>query len=108
MPISLDELRVILKTIAPSYRDSAPTTAEYPHIIYEFVNEIPKRASNKVLFDMPLYQVAYITNGVESELKALKKALNDNEIIYDQFMQIPYDENDDTITQFITYVRCIE
>ncbi|MGQ7172348.1 hypothetical protein ACUOCP_43105, partial [Escherichia sp. R-CC3] len=51
----------------PVYRDEAPTIANYPYIVYEFVNEQHKRASNKVLKDMPLYQIAVITNGTEKD-----------------------------------------
>ena len=66
MQISFPELRDIMKKSGiPVSRDSAPTTASYPYIVYEFVNEQQKRASNKVIKDMPLYQIAVITNGTE-------------------------------------------
>jgi hypothetical protein len=109
MPINFQQLRSIMKSSGiPVYRDEAPSTANYPYIIYEFVNEQHKRASNKVLYDMPLYQIAFITKGVESELKPLKDAFNKNGISYERFEAYPYDENDDTVIQFITYVRCIK
>ncbi len=90
------------------YRDSAPSNAKYPYIIYEFVNEPQRRASSKVFASMPLYQIAYITKGIESELETLKNAFNENQVSYDVFTGVPYDENDDTVTQFITYVRCVQ
>lgn len=99
-----------MKSLEPGikiYRDEAPSTATYPYIIYEFVNEQHKRASNKVLYDMPLYQIAFITQGVESELKPLKDVFNINGVSYEPFTASDYDENDSTITQFITYVRCL-
>lgn len=64
MQINFQQLRTIMKKSGiPVYRDNAPTTAKYPYIVYEFVNEQHKRASNKVLKSMPLYQVAVITKG---------------------------------------------
>ena len=109
MIISFEQLRAILKSTGVNvYRDKASSNAEYPYIVYEFVSEPQRRASSKVFASMPLYQIAYITNGVESELASLKQALNDNKVNYDTFSATPYDENDDTITQYVTYVRCIE
>lgn len=108
MPINLQQLRIILKSTGINvYRDEAPSSAEYPYIIYEFVNEQYKRASRKVFADMPLYQIAYITEGVESDLRPLKDVLNRHAVQYDSFTSAPYDENDKKITQFITYVRCV-
>lgn len=108
MPINLEKLRAILKSTGINvYRDDAPSNANYPYIIYEFVNEQHKRASRKVFADMPLYQVAYITSGIESELSELKRVMNENCVEYASFTSAPYDENDLEITQFITYVRCV-
>ncbi|PGW64307.1 hypothetical protein COE18_06640 [Bacillus cereus] len=109
MQISFQELREIMKKSGiPVYRDSAPTTAKYPYIVYEFVNEQQLRASNKVLKSMPLYQIAVITNGNEKDYEPLKAVFNKVGVSYSQFDGMGYDENDDTITQFITYVRCIQ
>lgn len=108
MQINFEQLRTLMKQSGlPVYRDEAPTTAKYPYIVYEFVNEQHKRASNKVLQDMPLYQIAVITNGTEKDYKPLKVVFNEAGVSYSQFDGMGYDENDDTITQFITYVRCI-
>lgn len=92
----------------PTYRDEAPSAAKYPYIVYEFVNEQSVRASNKVLRSLPLYQIAIITDGIEDDIKPLKKVFNSNGVVYSQFTSGGYDENDDTITQFITYVRCVD
>lgn len=92
----------------PVYRDGAPTTAKYPYIVYEYVNEKQKRTSNKVIKSMPLYQIAVITNGTESDYETLKRVFHEHEVSYDMFFGMPYDENDDTVTQFITYVRCAQ
>ena len=108
MQINFQQLRSILKEVGiPVYRDGAKTDEEYPFIAYEFVNEQHKRASSKVWKSMPLYQIAFVTTGTESEYEPLKVKFDENNIEYSQFTGVPYDENDDTITQFITYVRCV-
>lgn len=89
------------------YRDSEPSTAVYPYIVYEYVNETHKRSSNKLLKSMPLYQIAVITKGTESDYEPLKVVFNKHGVEYSMFEGLPYDENDDTITQFITNVRCV-
>ncbi|OBZ60092.1 hypothetical protein BAQ45_11540 [Bacillus pacificus] len=107
MQISFQQLRDIMKKSGiPVYRDDAPTGAKYPYIVYEFVNEQHKRASSKVMKSMPLYQIAVITNGTEKDYEPLKVVFNESGVSYSQFDGMGYDENDDTITQFITYVRC--
>ncbi|MED2404279.1 hypothetical protein P4W51_30835 [Bacillus thuringiensis] len=109
MQINFEQLRSLMKKSGiPVSRDSAPTGGDYPYIVYEFVNEQQKRASNKVLKDMPLYQIAVITNGTEKDYEPLKAVFNEVGVSYSQFDGMGYDENDDTITQFITYVRCIQ
>ncbi|MEC0282324.1 hypothetical protein [Terribacillus saccharophilus] len=108
MSISFQELRKVMKSSGiPVFRDAASTDAKYPYIVYEFVNETQKRASSHVHYSMPLYQITLITKGTESDYEPLKKAFNENKVEYAQFDGLPYDENDDTITQFITYVRCV-
>ncbi|MBP1917186.1 hypothetical protein J2Z23_004171 [Lederbergia galactosidilyticus] len=109
MQISLQQLRDIMKESGiPVHRDGAPTTAEYPYIVYEYVNETHKRVSNKVIKSLPLYQIAVITAGTESDYEPLKEVFNKYGVSYDMFFGIPFDENDDTITQFITNVRCVQ
>lgn len=108
MQISFQQLRTIMKQSGMNvYRDEAPTNAPYPYVIYEFVNEQHKRSSNKVFADMPLYQIAIITKGIETDIQPLKDVFNSNGISYEQFTSAMYDENDSTVTQFITYVRCV-
>jgi hypothetical protein len=108
MQINFQQLRSIMKESGlPVYRDEAPTTAVYPYIIYEFVNEMHKRSSSRILKSMPLYQIAVITKGTESDYEPLKKAFDSKSVEFSGFVGIPYDENDDTITQFITMVRCV-
>ena len=109
MIVNLEQLRSIMKESGLNvYRDEAPITQAYPYIIYEFVNEQHKRASNKVWSNMPLYQISLITDGVETDLKPLKDAFNKYGVNYEQFTCIPFDENDEKVIQFITNVRCID
>lgn len=89
------------------YRDEPPTTAVYPYIVYEYVNETHKRSSSKVWKSLPLYQIAVITDGIETDYEPLKELFNQYGVEYSMFEGIPYDENDASITQFITYVRCV-
>lgn len=108
MLINLEQLRAIMKESGLAvYRDSPSTTATYPYIVYEYVNETHKRASNKVLLSMPMYQVSVITDGIESDYEPLKNVFDKHGVVYSQFIGYPYDENDDTVTQFITNVRCV-
>lgn len=109
MQINFQQLRTIMKESGMSvYRDDAPTTAKYPYIVYEFVNEIHKRSSSKVLKSLPLYQIAVITDGTETDYEPLKAVFNAYGVQYGQFEGMPYDENDSTVTQFITLVRCVQ
>lgn len=108
MQINFQQLRAIMKESGMSvFRDEAPTKAKYPYIIYEFVNEIQKRSSSKVLKSMPLYQIAVITDGTEQDYEPLKAVFNRRGVVYSQFEGYPYDENDSTVMQFITNVRCV-
>lgn len=109
MPINLQQLRSIMKESGiPVYRDGAPTTAKYPYIVYEFVNERHKRVSNKVIKSLPLYQIAVITDGTETDYEPLKRIFDTHNVQYGMFFGGPYDENDKTVTQYITNVRCIK
>ena len=109
MQINFQQLRNIMKESGlPVYRDDAPTYAEYPYIVYEFVNEMHKRTSNKVVKSLPLYQIAVITDGTEKDIESLKEVFNKYSFPYEMFEGYPYDENDSTVTQFITYVRCVQ
>lgn len=109
MQINLQQLRSIMKESGiPVYRDGAPTSAKYPYIVYEFVNEQHTRASNKVIKSLPLYQIAVITDGTEADYEPLKAVFNAHGVEYGMFYGGPFDENDSTITQYITNVRCVQ
>lgn len=108
MQINFHQLRTIMKSSGiPVYRDEAPSTAEYPYVVYEFVNEEHRRASSKVWKAMPLYQIAFITAGIETDIQPFKDVFNAHGVEYSSFIGMPYDENDAKITQFITNVRCV-
>lgn len=110
MQINFQELRTLLKSSGiPVYRDAAPTNQEdYPYIIYEFVNEAKKNASNSVIYHKPLYFIAIVSDGTESDYLPLQKVLEDAKVPYEDFISGPFEEeNDSRITQYITYIRCV-
>lgn len=109
MPINFQQLRTIMKSSGlPVFREEATTNAEYPYIIYEFVNETKKTASNSVLYHKPLYFIAVISDGTEDDISPLKEALEKNNVSYADFTSGPFDlENDSRVSQYITYVRCV-
>lgn len=109
MQINFQQLRAVLKSSnLKVYRDAAPIDEPYPYIVYQFVNEQYKRASDNVLKDMPLYQIAVVTDGTEADIEPLKAVLKTNRVLFEPFIFGPYDiENDSMVTQYITYVRCV-
>ncbi|MEQ7221396.1 hypothetical protein ABQD56_09940 [Vagococcus fluvialis] len=106
MLTSISELSDLLKIKGYSvYRDYAKANEDYPFVIYEFVNESPKYASNSFISDTYLYQVSLVTTGIETEMKKMLAILNENKIFPSGMSSGPYKENDETITQFNCYVR---
>ncbi|OSH09766.1 hypothetical protein EFDM72_2078 [Enterococcus faecalis] len=89
-------------------RDKAEKGTDYPYIVYSNVSQGKKMASSKVHRRMPYYQISFYTTGTEKDLIALENALEEAGIPYTDFVGIQGDENDDTVTNFYTYVRCIE
>lgn len=108
MSNSFEDLRQCLKsTNYPVFRDKAPKNTKFPYIVYSFISEDEKKASNQSFKELPLYQVSLFTDGTEKDLVPIKKALNAKRIPFSSFGSIQGDENDDTITNFYTQVRCI-
>ncbi|WP_368566767.1 hypothetical protein [Enterococcus faecalis] len=109
MSISFEKLRITLKSVGvPVTRDKAEKGTDYPYIVYSNVSQGKKMASSKVHRRMPYYQISFYTTGTEKDLIALENALEEAGIPYTDFVGIQGDENDDTATNFYTYVRCIE
>ncbi|EGO8565703.1 hypothetical protein L6060_001521 [Enterococcus faecalis] len=109
MSISFEKLRIALKSVGvPVTRDKAEKGTDYPYIVYSNVSQGKKMASSKVHRRMPYYQISFYTTGTEKDLIALENALEEAGIPYTDFVGIQGDENDDTVTNFYTYVRCIE
>lgn len=109
MSISFEKLRITLKSVGvPVTRDKAEKGTDYPYIVYSNVSQGKKMASSKVHRRMPYYQISIYTTGTEKDLIALENALEEAGIPYTDFVGIQGDENDDTVTNFYTYVRCIE
>ncbi|WP_434787922.1 hypothetical protein V5R22_00165 [Bacillus thuringiensis] len=68
------------------------------------------RVNKKVSLDVLDEAAKYFASKLKPKIKAskLKDVFNEAGVSYSQFDGMGYDENDDTITQFITYVRCIQ
>ncbi|EOM13956.1 hypothetical protein UA1_02286 [Enterococcus faecalis EnGen0234] len=90
------------------FRDKATKETPYPYIVYSYIGETQKWASNKFIATIGLYQVSLFTSGVEQDLKPLKTSFKNYGIYFNGFSSIQGDENDDTITNFYTEVRVFE
>lgn len=109
MSISFDELKTALKsTKLPVFRDKAAKGTDFPYIVYSNVSKSKKMASSKVHRRLPYYQVSLYTTGTEQDLEALETALETAGVPYSDLTGIQGDENDDTVTNYYTYVRCVE
>lgn len=109
MWISLNELVDIIKSLGlPVYRNKAPKNTDYPYYVFSFVGQTDKRASGRLYKSLPLYQISLFTTGTESDLVKIRKKFNEYQISFRGFQSIQGDENDETVTNFYTYVRCVE
>lgn len=109
MWISLNELIDIIKSLGlPVYRNKAPKNTDYPYYVYSFVDQKEKRASGRIFKSLPFYQISLFTEGTERDIEPLINKLNEYRIPFKDFRPIQGDENDETITNFYTYVRCVE
>lgn len=109
MSISFEKLKATLKgTGFPVFRDKAKKGTDYPYVVYSIVSKSRKIASGKVFKRLPYYQISFFTDGDELDLLPLEKALEAATIPFAPFASQQGDENDDTITNFYSYVRCIE
>lgn len=109
MSISFDVLKTALKsTKLPVFRDKAAKATDFPYIVYSNVSKSKKMASSKVHRRLPYYQVSLYTTGTEKDLSILELAFEKACIPYADFVGIQGDENDDTVTNYYTYVRCVE
>nr|DAP17764.1 MAG TPA: tail completion protein [Caudoviricetes sp.] len=80
----------------------------YPYIVYSNVSNSKKMASGKVYKKLPYYQISFFTLGTERDLSVIEEALQNAGIPYSDFTGIQGDENDETVTNYYTYVRCVE
>lgn len=109
MWISLNELIDIIKSLGlPVYRNKAPKNTGYPYYVYSFVSNKEKKSSNQLFKSLPLYQISLFTNGIETDLNPIETIFNEYRIPFTSFQGIQGDENDDTITNFYTYVRVVK
>lgn len=85
------------------YQDIAPAT-EYPYCVYTFVDDRKKRLSNQVMAHVRQYQLSYFSTGDATDLDNLMRVLDDAHIQYEDFAGQPGQENDDTVTNYYTYL----
>ncbi|EFR8994856.1 hypothetical protein H0276_001988 [Listeria monocytogenes] len=108
MWIDFETFRSLLKrTGIPIYRDKARNDEDYPFIVYTHAFEKDKRASNKLVRNIKTFQVSFFTTGTEEDINVLTNIFNAYPIGYAPFRSISGDENDDTVTNFFTYVEVI-
>lgn len=109
MLVNFEKLKKVLKSTGLSVtRDKAVSGQKYPYIVYSHVSEGKKMASSVVYKKLPYYQISLFTTGTEKDLYILEKALNDAGISYSSFSSFKNDENDEIVTNFYSYVRCVE
>lgn len=109
MWIKLSDLITILKSLnIPVFRNKAPAKTDYPYYVYSYVGQQDKRASGRIFKSLPLYQISLYTEGTEKDLEPIISKLNEYRIPFKGFQSMQGDENDETITNFYTFVRCVE
>lgn len=109
MSISSEELKTALKsTKLPVFRDKAQLGTMYPYIVYSNVSQGTKMASSKAYKRLPYYQISFFTLGTEKDLVVLEQALETAGIPYQDFIGMQGNENDDTVTNYYTFVRCMD
>ncbi|EOS7907650.1 hypothetical protein EWY09_RS08780 [Enterococcus hirae] len=101
-------IKALKSTKIPVFRDKATLGTVYPYIVYSNVSINKKMASGKVYKKMPYYQISFFTLGTEQDLVVIEQALEKVGIPYVDFVGIQGDENDETVTNYYTYVRCVE
>ncbi|PZL74101.1 hypothetical protein CI088_07855 [Enterococcus plantarum] len=109
MSINFEQLKSALKsTKVPVFRDKAKLGIMYPYIVYSNISKGKKMASSKVYRRSSYYQISFFTLGTEQDIIVIETALEKAGIPYKEFIGIQGDENDETVTNYYTYVRCIE
>lgn len=109
MSINFAELRTVLNsTDYPVFRDKSPKNTPFPYIVYSFVSESRKVVSGRTYKRLPYYQISLFTTGTENDLAPIQKSFDESGVKYSPFNAIQGSENDDTVTNFYTYVRVVE
>lgn len=109
MLTSIEALEELLESTGLEWsRDKAPKKTKYPYLIYSFVSRSKKYAAGKVFKRISSYQISLFTDGTEQDLAVIEKQLESKGISYLPFNSIQGDENNETITNFFTYVKVVE
>lgn len=105
MLITFDEFLTRLKFLGKVWRDGAPRDAAYPYWIYTYTNTQRVIASNQTKQIIYEYQVSLFTLGTEKELLPFIKLFDGTP--FQDFRGLPGSENDDTVTNFYTYIEVV-
>lgn len=106
MLIKLDEFRARLKSLGlPVYRDKADVDTSYPYYVYSFVSGKRETASGNTYVRVNEFQISLFTTGTEKELTPFEAEFAN--VPHTAFASIVGDENDDTVTNFHTYLEVI-
>lgn len=106
MLINFDEFRIRLKSSGLKvFRDKAPKNTAFPYLVYSSGNVSEVWGSSKSGATLCEYQISLFTTGTEQELLPINRLLND--IPHQPWRSQQADENDDTITNFFTFVRVL-
>ena len=109
MSVSQEQLVAVLKSTGYLvYQNEAKKNQDYPYLVYSFVSEDDKKASGKIFKTLPYYQISLHTEGDRDDLKKIRKAFNDQLVPFKPFQSLSYKENNKHVTNFYTYVRCLE
>lgn len=106
MSISFDEFRTKLKSLGlPVFRDKAAEGTPYPYYVYSYSTEKRIMGSSRTAFTITEYRVSLFTTGTESELIPFRERFIRDQ--YEPFTGVPGDENDDTVTNFTTFIDVV-
>lgn len=106
MLIKFDEFNKRLKSLGlPVFRDKAEPDTEYPYYVYSYVSHKRIKASGQTYVQVNEYQISLFTDGTEKETDSFEVEFDD--VSHTGFASTTGDENDDTITNFHTFVELI-
>lgn len=102
---TIKQLSELLKSAGYTvYQDIAIGT-RYPYCVYNFVSDSARRASNKAVTHVREYQLSLYSTEDATCLDKLTGLLDGAGVVYEPFVGVAGNENDDTVTNYYTYVH---